>query len=50
MTENLTRAKGMVYGLAIKDALGGVTEFMSLQKKGVKSRLLQAIHISFENL
>jgi len=30
MTENLSRANGMVYGLAIGDALGRVTEFMSL--------------------
>lgn len=30
MTENLNRAKGMVYGLAIGDALGRLTEFMSL--------------------
>ena len=30
MTENLSRAKGVVYGLAIGDALGRVTEFMSL--------------------
>ena len=30
MTENLIRAKGMVYGLAIGDALGRLTEFMSL--------------------
>jgi len=29
MTENLSRANGMVYGLAIGDALGRVTEFMS---------------------
>jgi ADP-ribosylglycohydrolase len=31
MTDNLIRAKGVVYGLAIGDALGRVTEFMSLQ-------------------
>lgn len=30
MTENLNRAKGMLYGLAIGDALGRVTEFTSL--------------------
>ena len=30
MTENLNRSKGMLYGLAIGDALGRVTEFMSL--------------------
>jgi len=30
MTEDISRAKGMVYGLAIGDALGRVTEFMSL--------------------
>ena len=30
MTDNLNRAKGIVYGLAIGDALGRVTEFMSL--------------------
>ena len=32
MTGNLNRAKGMVYGLAIGDALGRVTEFMSLHR------------------
>ena len=30
MSENLIRAKGMVYGLAIGDALGRVTEVISL--------------------
>ncbi len=30
MTENLSRAKGTVYGLAIGDALGRETEFISL--------------------
>ena len=30
MTENLNRSKGMLYGLAIGDALGRATEFMSL--------------------
>ncbi len=32
MTENLSRAKGVVYGLAIGDALGRVTEFISLHR------------------
>ena len=32
MTENLSRAKGVVYGLGIGDALGKVTEFMSLHR------------------
>jgi ADP-ribosylglycohydrolase len=31
MVENLSRAKGMIYGLAIGDALGRETEFMSLE-------------------
>ena len=30
MTENLNSPKGVVYGLAIGDALGRVTEFISL--------------------
>jgi ADP-ribosylglycohydrolase len=30
MTENLNSAKGMLYSLAFGDALGKVTEFMSL--------------------
>ena len=31
MSGDLNRAKGVVYGLAIGDALGRATEFMSLQ-------------------
>jgi len=30
MTDNFNRAKGVVYGLGIGDALGRATEFMSL--------------------
>jgi len=30
MTENLNKAEGMLYGLAIGDALGREIEFMSL--------------------
>ena len=30
MTEDISRARGMIYGLAIGDALGRMTEFMSL--------------------
>ncbi len=30
MTENLNRAKGVIFGLAIGDAFGRPTEFMSL--------------------
>ena len=32
MTENLNRAKGIVYGLAIGDAFGRLTEFISLHE------------------
>jgi len=32
MTENLNRSKGIVYGLAIGDALGRLTEFISLHE------------------
>ena len=32
MAANLNRAKGVVYGLAIGDALGRVTEFLSLKR------------------
>lgn len=32
MTENLSRAKGLVYGLAIRDALARMTEFISLKR------------------
>ena len=33
MTENLNRAKGMLYGLAVGDAFGRTTEFMSLHDR-----------------